>query len=56
MGGLSPSTFKSGGASAPPAPPISPPLYNSKVIVVGVMQQNSLTSVIDATTDTKVYD
>ena len=26
LGGLSPPTFKSGGAQAPPAPPISPPL------------------------------
>ena len=26
VGGLSPPTFESGGAQAPPAPPISPPL------------------------------
>ena len=26
LGGLSPPTFKRGGAQAPPAPPISPPL------------------------------
>ena len=27
VGGLSPPTFESGGAQAPPAPPISPPLH-----------------------------
>ena len=29
LGGLSPPAFKSGGAQAPPAPPISPPLNTS---------------------------
>ena len=36
MRGLSPPTFQSGGARAPPAPPISPPMIN--IIIITPLQ------------------
>ena len=38
LGGLSPPAFKSGGAQAPPAPPISPPLLTHMADYISVVQ------------------